>query len=160
MFGKGNSMMTKQPMILVPLITLFVTLTDVRATCAAIVGAELPNDAAEDSCNMLSVLLGTQDEEAIRRFVLQQTNRHEMSIRNGQWKYLDHKGSGGNDYKKERLKPHVLKDTDPDAPGQLYNLKTDPGETNNPYSAHPELVQKLKAQLEECISSGRSAPLR
>ena len=41
------------------------SLTDVMATCAGIVGAKLPNDAAEDSYNMLPVLLGTQGEELL-----------------------------------------------------------------------------------------------
>jgi hypothetical protein len=49
---------------------------------------------------------------------------------------------------------------DPDAPGQLYNLETDPGETTNLYSKHPEIVKRLKAQLETFKNSGRSAPLR
>ena len=55
---------------------------------------------------------------------------------------------------------YALKDTDPDAPGQLYNLETDPGETNNLYSKHPEIVKRLKGQLEIYKESGRSAPLR
>jgi arylsulfatase A-like enzyme len=137
------------------------SLTDVMATCAALVGAKLPNDAAEDSYDMLSVLLGKQSDDPVRRFMLQQTNRLELSIREGHWKYLDHKGSGGNDYEaKEYLRPYILKDTDPDAPGQLYDLETDPGEKVNLYSKHPERVQKMKAQLEEYKNSGRSAPLR
>ena len=35
-----------------------VCLTDIMATCAAVVGAKLPNDAAEDSFNILPILLG------------------------------------------------------------------------------------------------------
>ena len=137
------------------------SLTDVMATCAGVVGARLPNDAAEDSFNLLPVLLGTQGGEAVRKFLLQQTNKLEMSIRTGQWKYMDHRGSGGNDYTaKAYLAPYVLPDTDPEAPGQLYDLTADPGEINNLYSAHPEIVRKLKAQLEEYRLSGRSAPLR
>jgi hypothetical protein len=53
-----------------------------------------------------------------------------------------------------------LQDTDPQAPGQLYNLETDPGETTNLYSRHPEIVKRMKAQLEKFKSSGHSAPLR
>jgi arylsulfatase A-like enzyme len=136
------------------------SLTDVMATCAEIVGAKLPNDAAEDSYNMLPVLLGKQGDKPVRDFMLQQTRSLEMSIRDGDWKYLDHKGSGGNDYTKERLQPYALNNTDLDAPGQLYNLKTDPGETDNRYRLHPELVRKLKTQLENYKSSGRSAPAR
>jgi arylsulfatase A len=57
------------------------------------------------------------------------------------------------------MKQYALEDTDPDAPGQLYNLETDPGETTNLYSKHPEIVNELKAKLEEFKASGRSAPL-
>ena len=136
------------------------SLTDVMATCAEITGAALPNNAAEDSYNMLPVLLGTQGNTPVRRFMLMQTVFLEMSIRDGQWKYLDHQGSGGNNYSRINLKPYDLKDTDPQAPGQLYDLKNDPGETTNLYSQHPEIVTGMKAQLEIFKSSGRSAPLR
>jgi len=132
------------------------------ATCAEIVGANLPNDAAEDSYSMLDVLLGTQGDKPVRRYMLQQTPTLAMSIRDGKWKYLDHKGSGGNNYDRAGdwgMKPYALKDTDPDAPGQLYNLEIDPGETKNLYSKHPEIVKRLKRQLDIFKDSGRSAPL-
>jgi len=139
------------------------SLTDVFATCAAIVGAELPNDAAEDSFNMLSVLLGTQGNRRVRPYLLQQTWTLKMSIRKGDWKLLDHKGSGGNNYEREGewgLKQYAIADTDPDAPGQLYNLARDPGETINLYSKHPRIVAELKALLEEAKTRGRTAPKR
>lgn len=135
------------------------SLTDVMATCAAIVGVRLPDHAAEDSVNMLPVLLGTQGETPVRRHLLQQTISLAMSIREGRWKYLDHRGSGGNNYDQPGLMPYAAKNTDPDAPGQLYNLDTDPGEANNLYSQHPEIVERLKTQLEGFKRSGRSAPL-
>jgi arylsulfatase A-like enzyme len=139
------------------------SLTDLMATCAEIVGAKLPKNAAEDSYSMLPVLLGTQGDKPVRRYLLQQTISFAMSIRDGHWKYLDHKGSGGNNYQREGawgMKPYALEDTDPDAPGQLYDLSTDPGETKNLYSQHPELVKRLKSQLDAFKDSGRSAPLR
>jgi len=136
------------------------SLTDIMATCAAIVGAELPNDAAEDSCNMLGVLLGTQGDTPVRDYLLQQTISLKLSIRKGKWKYLDHKGSGGNSYRSQRMKPFALPDTAPDAPGQLYDLQVDPGETTNLYHKQPAIVKELKAQLEQYKSSGRSVPKR
>jgi len=138
-----------------------ISLTDVMATCGAIVGTDLPDKAAEDSYNFLPVLLGTQGDKPVRQYLLQQTMSLAMSIRRGKWKYLDHKGSGGNNYTRGGrwgMKQYALKDTDPDAPGQLYNLQTDPGETTNLYSKHPEIVKALKAQLEKFKSSGRSRP--
>jgi hypothetical protein len=139
------------------------SLTDVMATCAEIVSAKLPNDAAEDSTSMLPVLLGTQGDKPVRTYMLEQTISLALSIRNGQWKFLDHKGSGGNNYTRDGewgMKPYAMKDTDPDAPGQLYNLATDPGERTNLYSKHPEIVKALKAQLDAFKASGRSAPVR
>lgn len=130
--------------------------TDIMATCAAIVGYELPNESAEDSFDLLPALLGQDRGKPIRPYTLHQTNRLALAIRKGPWKYLDHQGSGGNSYEQERLLSFALPDSAPDAPGQLYNLDTDPGERNNLYFERPELVKELKALLEEAKKSGRS----
>jgi arylsulfatase A-like enzyme len=137
------------------------SLTDVMATVAAVVDAKLPDDAAEDSYNMLPALLG-QTGPQIRPYLLQQAfgGTRWLSIRRGQWKYLDHQGSGGNNYNNPELKPYALKETAPDAPGQLYDLGKDPGETTNLYFEHPEIVKELRDQLEESKRSGRSTPIK
>jgi hypothetical protein len=126
------------------------------ATCAAIVGYELPENSAEDSFNILPALLG--EEQIIRPYTLHQTSTLALAIRKGPWKYLDHQGSGGNNYGSEKMSPFALPDSAPDAPGQLYNLETDPGETNNLYFKHPEMVKELKEQLELSKRTGRSRP--
>ena len=51
-------------------------------------------------------------------------------------------------------------DTDPDAPGQLYNLEIDPGETTNLYSKYPKIVKELSEKLPHYKTTGRSAPVR
>jgi len=134
--------------------------TDIMATCAAIVGVKLPNNAAEDSFNILPVLLGQDKGEPIRPYTLHQTISLALAIRRGPWKYLDHKGAGGNDYDEPELRPYALPEKAPDAPGQLYNLDEDPGETNNLYYEYPQIVKELKTQLDRYRKSGRSAPLR
>ena len=132
------------------------SLTDVMATVAAIIGSELPKDAAEDSFNMLPAFLG-KDSGPIRPYLLQQAfGARLLSIRRGPWKYLDHRGSGGNGYDKGELKLFALPDAAPTAPGQLYHLDTDPGETNNLYFKQPDVVKELKALLEASKVSGRS----
>jgi arylsulfatase A len=137
-----------------------ICLTDVMATCAAITGYALPNSAAEDSFNILPTLTGEQQDEPARRYTLHQTISLALAIRRGPWKYLDHKGSGGNNYRGRYLKKYALPEKAPNAPGQLYNLETDPGETTNLYFEHPQIVKELKGKLEEYKRSGRSAPLR
>ncbi len=136
-----------------------ICLTDLMATCAALVGARLPDHAAEDSCNMLPVLLGRDGGKPIREFTLHQTISLALAIREGKWKYLDHKGSGGNRYDTPVLAPYALEEKSPAAPGQLYDLEQDPGETSNLYFKHPEVVMRLKAKLDQAKKSGRSVPL-
>jgi len=135
------------------------SLTDVMATCAAIVDTELPEQAAEDSFNMLPVWLGQQGDQAVRPILLQQTISLALSIREGRWKYLDHRGSGGNDYQRNTaLQAYQIDDSAPDAPGQLYDLLTDPGETQNLYYRKPEITARLQRKLAETKASGRSRP--
>lgn len=142
-----------------------ICLTDVMATYAAIVGAELPAGAAEDSYNILPALLGNETgretPRPARTYTLHQTIRLSLGIRRGPWKLLDHKGSGGNRYEGNgALQKYFIEDTAPDAPGQLYNLDSDPGETINLYLLQPEITRELKNQLEEYKTSGRSAAPR
>jgi hypothetical protein len=129
------------------------------ATCAALVGARLPDNAAEDSVNMLPVLLGKDGGKPIREFTLHQTISLALAIREGKWKYLDHKGSGGNRYDTPALAPYALEEKAPTAPGQLYDLDQDPGEINNLYFKNPEVVKRLKTKLDQAKKSGRSVPL-
>ena len=135
------------------------SLTDVMATLAAITGAELPRDAAEDSFDLLPVLEG-KVKAPIRPYLLTQAFRgaKTLSIRRGDWKYLDHRGSGGNLYDTGGLKPFALPETDPEAPAQLYNLANDPGETTNLFFKHSETVKELRTLLESSKTSGRSRP--
>ena len=138
------------------------SLTDVMATVAEMVKFDLPNDSAADSFSMLSTMMGTHDGSAIRPFILQQGFKGERSlvIRRGNWKYLAHQGSGGNNYDKHKqLIEYRLPELVPDAPGQLYNLETDPGETKNLSLEHPDIVDELQAMLNDTLESGRSAPL-
>jgi arylsulfatase A-like enzyme len=136
-----------------------VCLTGVMATCAAITGATLPENAAPDSVSFLPVLRGESGDRPVRDYTLHQTISLALAIRQGPWKYLDHRGSGGNDYSRGALKAFALPDSDPDAPGQLYNLENDPGERTNLYSQRPDVRQRLKELLANSKEQGRSRNL-
>jgi arylsulfatase A len=115
--------------------------------------------ACAERYSVLPILLG-KTKESVRDYTLHQTISLALANRKGDWKYLDHKGSGGNRYDRGKLKGMDLPDKAPGAPGQLYNLAADPGETNNLYFKKPEVVKELKGKLEQFKSSGRSAPER
>ena len=138
------------------------SLTDLMATFAAITNVKLPQGAGEDSVNMLPAFIGSNEGKSIRKYTLHQTISLALAIRRGPWKYLDHRGSGGNNYDRAGrwgMKKYIVPEKEPEAPGQLYNLDTDPGETNNLYFKRSEIVKELKNKLEEFKKSGRSVPL-
>ena len=129
-------------------------LSDFMATCAAVVDAELPDDAAQDSYNLLPVLLGEKIDEPIRPDMIHHGVFGAFSIRDGEWKLiLGTQGSGG-------WPPPSDGKPDPNSPGQLYNIAEDPGEQNNLWDQRPEIIERLTALLEKQKEAGRSVPLR
>ncbi|MFK8114991.1 MAG: arylsulfatase [Rubripirellula sp.] len=135
------------------------SLTDVMATVAEITGSELPKNAGEDSFSLVPALMGTDADKSIRPYILQQGfyGARKLAIRRGKWKYLNHQGSGGNNYAKHRmLKEYELPENLPDAPGQLYDLDADPGETQNLSAKRPDVVKELSKLLEDSIAAGRT----
>ena len=127
---------------------------------ASLIGYKLKDEDARDSYDMLPAMLGIQDQNtSIRPYLLTQSFRGEFQIRQGNWKYLDHMGSGGNNYDSKPLKKYALPETAVDASGQLFNLSDDPGETTNLFFTEADKRKELQDLLQELKSSGRSAPL-
>ncbi len=142
--------------------TQLTSFCDVMATTAGIVDVKLPDSAAEDSFDLLPAWLD-ENYSPIRPYLLTQAfgGQRTLALRRGNWKYIDHTGSGGNRYENDPdLRAFSIPDSAPGSPGQLYNLETDPGETQNLYAAKPEMVAELKALLEHSKSSGRSRPIQ
>jgi arylsulfatase A-like enzyme len=127
-------------------------LTDLMATCAALVGAPLPPNAAEDSYNLLPALLGERRDKPLREATVHQAGNGQLAIRQGPWKLiLPHPGPGTAAPKKA-AKPKAA--TGP----ELYNLADDLAETKNLHDQHPDIVERLTQLLEKYRRDGRSAP--
>jgi arylsulfatase A len=117
---------------------------DLMATFAGIFRTKLPENAGEDSFNLLPLLRGK--DKPVRENSISCSSKGVPGIRSGSWKLIPASGSGG------------WSKGDSDQPIQLYNLADDPAETNNLASAHPERVAGMKALLEKLITDGRSTP--
>ncbi|RMF90924.1 MAG: arylsulfatase, partial [Planctomycetota bacterium] len=130
--------------------------TDLMATFAAISGYDLPATAAEDSLDISPLLLGEPHPSPFREFTVHETMSLALSVRSGKWKYLDHKGSGGNNYRAPLLAPFFIEDTAPDTPGQLYDLEADPGERVNLVEKHADTAARLKQFLDRFRAGERS----
>ncbi|MCP4614046.1 MAG: sulfatase-like hydrolase/transferase [Planctomycetes bacterium] len=127
-----------------------ICLTDLMATCAAIVGAKLPDNAGEDSFNILPALSGQKLNKPIRDAIIHHSLSGMFAIRQGKWKLILGLGSGGF------TKPQKIKPKPGQPPGQLYNLEDDLAESNNLWSKHPEIVSRLTDLLNKYKSQGYS----
>jgi arylsulfatase A len=122
---------------------------DLMAAIASLVGVDLPEDAAEDSFDILPALKGETLKKPIRKAVIHHSFNGTFAIRHGEWKLITGKGSGGF----TRIRPG------PDAPaGQLYHVGNDPAEKDNVYTKHPDVVSKLTSLLEQFKADGHTRP--
>lgn len=128
-------------------------LTDLFATCAAIVGDTLADNQGEDSYNMLPAMFGKNLGKPIRETIIHHSVNGSFSIRQGNWKLSFCPGSGGWSYpvpkKAKELKLY---------PVQLYDLGKDISEEDNVAGENPEVVKKLTALMQKYIDEGRSTP--
>ncbi|PXV61007.1 arylsulfatase A-like enzyme [Dysgonomonas alginatilytica] len=110
---------------------------DLFASLTGLINGEIPANAAPDSQNQLSTLLG-KDKKG-RKYIVEQAG--SLSISDGTWKYI----APGNGAAYDKLTNTELgNNKEP----QLYNLKQDMGEKKNLAGENPKKVAELKAILE------------
>ena len=134
-----------------------ISLTDMMATLAAIVGQELPPGAGPDSYSVLPALLGAKLPDPDRPMVMLSGGMGALSIRAGKWKLIDGQGDCG--YAHFRAGRPVPEPGPDDPPAQLYNLEEDLGESNNLYARRPEVARRLHRLLREIKNDERRRPL-
>lgn len=111
--------------------------TDLLATLAAVLGANLPDDAGEDSVSFLPVLVGS-DSESTRPPMVHHAMHGRFAVRQGDWKL-------------------VMEGRRPGEEGrELYNLRLDPGESTNVISEHPQVAAQLEAEITAIVREGRT----
>jgi arylsulfatase A-like enzyme len=125
--------------------------TDFLATFAAVAGVEIPDNAGEDSFDMTPALRGEATDQ-IRDATIHHSANGMFAIRQGDWKLIAGRGSGGF------TEPVSLTPGPGEAEGQLYNLAEDPGEMTNLYQQHPEVVERLSVLLAEMQQDQDAAP--
>ena len=121
-----------------------VSQVDFSASLGALVGQKPDPATMSDSQNVLPALLG--DSPIGRDLVVEYAQG--LSLRRGDWKYV----APGK--ARDRLGP--WEDVQIPAPGWLFNLAADPGETHDLAAANPEKVKELAAALQKI--SGKTKP--
>lgn len=127
-----------------------ICMIDLMATVAGIVGVRLPADAGEDSYDILPALLGRKLDRPIREATVLHSGAGMFAIRQGRWKLILGRGSGGVS------PPRWFKPKPNEPQGQLYDLRDDPREQRNLWTTRPDVVERLAKLLEKYKKTGRS----
>jgi arylsulfatase A-like enzyme len=141
---------------------------DLLATMAALVDQEGMAKEAQDSYNLLPLIMGESDQPIRDHLIIAPNSRKHLSIRKGPWMYIPARGGGG--FWSPNVGDHAFggpaavtfagqENSDivdgkirVDAPpAQLYHLEKDPTQNSNVYYEHPEIVEELEKLLEETI---------
>lgn len=130
-----------------------ISVADILATTAAIVGEKLPPaaKAAEDSRSFLPAILG-DPAKPIREDVIVHSSDGVFAIRKGPWKWIE--GVPVDD-----IKPGVRKSRAEEFKPQLYHTQDDPAETKDVSAQHPQVVKELAALLTRYRDGGYSREL-
>jgi arylsulfatase A len=144
-----------------------ITGMDLLPTLTQLAGGDVPNDRVIDGKDIWPLLAGKPDAKSPHEAIYYLRGRGVDGIRGGDWKYLDEEPSDKKGSKveveltaeeqtlsrkerkaliKERSKAASRK---PGSTAALYDLGKDLGEQNNLAAKHPEIVAKLKKQLED-----------
>ncbi len=125
---------------------------DLATSFAALTGTLLPPDAFPDSFELMDALLGQPGAKG-RDHLIQQDNGQtgNYGFRAGSWKLQRHDSRRT----RNRTVEQPLADT-PAPQYQLFDLTKDPGETTDVSASHPDVAERLKNQLVQLISAGRS----
>ena len=111
--------------------------TDLLATIADLLDEEFPKSAGEDSFSMLPALLGKPMEH--RPAIIHHSNS-SYAMRDGKWKIVFGQGEG----RVQQKEGH----------GYLFDLETDPYETNDLWNARPNVVEKLTGTFNQITRQG------
>lgn len=122
---------------------------DLYASLASLTGHKLQNGEAPDSFDFLDAWTGKSKKG--REYMLEES--FTMSLRMNEWKYIAPQTKGTPDWLRNKNIAVGLQTTP-----QLYNLKNDIAEEDNVLDAHPDIVQKMKAELEKILTNKGSRP--
>jgi arylsulfatase A len=124
---------------------------DFATSFAALTGQTPVTNGCLDSLNVLDALLGKPGAKGRDHLLQQDNGSGNFGLRVGDWKLVRLE-------KRVKSEARVSKTNSPlpAAKHTLYKLSADPGERTDVSAAHPEVVERLSAQIDKMLSDGRS----
>ncbi len=129
---------------------------DLMATFASLVEFELPENAAEDSYDMLELWRDNTNMTKPRHVHIHNTYKNKYAIRKDNWILID-APSGSSTKMPEWFIEANQYDVDM-KDGGLYDLREDVGQRKNRINEYPEKAEELRKLLRDIREKGHSSP--
>jgi arylsulfatase A len=150
--GTRTPFITRWPGRIQPAVSDEVVCTiDFAASFAALTGQPLADTACLDSLNVLDALLGKPGAKGRDHLLQQDNGGGNFGLRAGDWKLVRLEKRGKSEARVSKADLPL-----PAARHTLYKLSADPGERTDVSAAHPEIVQRLQAEMDRLIAAGRT----
>ncbi|MEL7267033.1 MAG: sulfatase-like hydrolase/transferase, partial [Planctomycetota bacterium] len=120
---------------------------DLPRSISTLVKARVPDGAFSDSENVMSALMRGNPDGGRTRLVQQDNGKSgSYGYRNGKWKL--HRYDKKKAYNKKVESPLA---NSPAPQFALFDLEADPAEKNNLAGSHPQVLQRMKSELQSLI---------
>jgi len=127
---------------------------DLMATLAAITNAELPQEAAPDSYNLLPVIRGEKYNSPLREATVHNTYKEKWGLRQGKWLYINQ--PSGEHTKMPAYFRKMRGYEDFSTEGLLFDMEKDAEQQINLYDRHPEIIKEMENLLQLYREQGYS----
>lgn len=121
-----------------------VSTIDLAASLANYLGVDVPDDACLDSIDVMGALLGREGSTGRAQLIQQDNWGACLGYRSGKWKL------------QRMAKYDRQTGTISNSTFKLYDLDNDPSEQHNLMNRHPEVFERMKAELQRLLDDGRS----
>lgn len=128
---------------------------DFMATFAGALDYALPDDAAEDSHDLMPLLKGNGKQ--VRTTHIHNTHAGAYAIRDGDWVLID-AANGYHSGRNQKWEEKHGYPADDGAKEELYQIREDIGQRRNLSAKFPEKVAEMKKLLQKIQEQGYSAP--
>lgn len=122
-----------------------ISMLDLLPTIANLTGGAVPVDRVIDGRDVTAVFLGEDMSDPIPYFYYEAWNRQVDAVRLGEWKLKRERSFWVPDL----ILSTILRWGEFSHEEMLFNLKTDPGETENVIDENPDIAEKLRGVLAE-----------
>lgn len=135
-----------------------VAATDITATVAGLLGVRLGPGQVEDGFDARPAFFEAEAAGPVRDAVILQDAHATYAIREGDWKLVERTTKPAVEPRNRNAARRQARENAEPKRDELFNLASDPGETQDVSDQHPKIVERLRQRLIQSRDRGFTRP--